>query len=320
MTAFNLFEICFFDINKNTLLTEKDITDNNKEIIPLLKYKEDLSDRIFHMGDIFYNKKTNLYYVFSFLKDKRLLNSNGVCGFGFYVFNEFDKSDFKLYYMKQFDDLFNLKLIDNKFNYVGNIFYKKNRFRKDETINHYINVKNLNNFYIYLKADNNSKYNYDYQLELINNVKFFVVKKIINVINFYFYIETYQRNRFNRETIDSYSFINGSLFLLNDYAKKIHQEDRTLFDYEISRNQNELNSVSSENRENILNYYDKLFIYLDKSGHIKYTSLNENNEKISESRKLIYIKNYLFDYITPIPFSKKEEKDIYVNALLSIID
>lgn len=315
MNIFNLFETCFLDVNKKIFLEKRFISSESKEIITLLKYKDKKLQKTFHLGDIFYEKKTNNYYVFSFLKDKRLLNQNGICGFGFYNFDTSNTGDFNLCYMKEFTDKFNEKAINNDLVLIGNAFFNKNDI-KDDYYHHFLNVKNLNNFYIYLKKDEIMRY---YELQILGKIEFFVVRNIIDIKDFYFYIKTYQMNCFNKETLDAYEFINGSLFILNDYAKGVHKTNKDLFSKELYMTPSEAYALPDDLYDNILVYYDKIFVYLDSNGFVNFTSINENNEEAKKSKKVIYIKNYLFDNILPVPFSIGKEREIYLDNLLTLI-
>lgn len=313
VNPFNIFETCFLDVDKSIFLEKDNITRENKNIITLLKYYDEISNRTFHLGDIYYNKKNNSYYIFSFLKDTRLINSNGVIGFGFYIFEQTNSVDFTFYKIKEFNDKFDLSLFDNNFKYIDNIFSNKNKFNRDAS-NHFFNIRNLNNFWIILKDMTFSEY------ELTALIPFYVVEKIIHINNFYFYIKMYQKNKFNQELSDPKSIVNGSLFMMNDYAKEIHKERIDFFMGEISRNNDIKISIEPSVYDNIAKYYDKLFVYIDKTGSIQFISIYEYDENIRKSKNLIFIKQYLFENILAPPFCKDKEKECYLDAILSLVN
>lgn len=303
----NPFKIYLYDKKNRKEISSNDITleTNLHDLQVLLKHFDKKTNKEYVLGDVYYNKFENEFYIFSLLREDAInyrtnsFEESGVSSFGFVLCkNNKDKFINKKEFLSKYQNEMNYS------NYIGNVFREdvqyinKNMIDVSTTIK--LTIANMNESILF--KVNGQHYNVSLKSLRTFTGDAMVLKKIINE-PFTFDIVIKFKSAIG-DIVKTVEY-NGSLFKLQklDDINFINEDIRTV-------------RLSQENIKELKSFYNEVFVFLNDDGGISFLSASSipSNQRIKGYPILSYSALMRSDYKV-IDYVRHMDES-YMNSIL----
>lgn len=303
----NPFRTYIYDKKNKVEIKSKDINMNTdkEDLQILLAHKDEITQKEFVIGDVYYNNNNEEFYIFSLFKEHAInyktnkFGDDAINGFGFMICQD---ERIQLHNKKDFLTHYKLELKTNT-QYIGNLFKEDLVYVDENEINklHLITleINNLNEMILF-------KLNGQQYTIILKSLKLFagdalVLKKIINEP---FTFDIVVKFKSIKGEILKTAEYNGSLFRLLDLESDDFLDDDIEF------------GLRTDEIDKIRKFYKEIFVFLTNDGIVSYlsTSSIKNNTKIKGYPIMSYSK-LMRSYYKVSDYVRNNNK-AYLNSLL----